>query len=909
MFLLQRRHSAWISLTASVLASISSVPVRAQCADVSGDFGTLGPNRFVRDAEVFDLGSGPRLIVAGLFTSIGAESIHFVAQWDGARWDKIGSGLLPDASGGGGVVSLTVFDDGNGPRLCIAGNFEVPGSSGVRDVARWNGTAWEAVGAALPPSQQALGSLTVFDDGQGPELYGIGGALATQHNVRPYLWRLRAGSWSPITGPESGPFDETAYFSSLAVYDHGAGPSLYVGGQFTLLGGGSCFNLASWDAGGWTSRSIGSYENRVDALRTHDDGAGSQLYVGGTVGLQRWNGAAFTPIAGAGSVTALLPMPAVPGTAAGLWVMSYTGAGGSLRLWDGATLDLVPGTEVSHVESIATATAIDLGQGLEAFVGGAFESLGGVPASNLARRNGLGWERMVNGNGLRTGPPFYQQPLVRTVFEDSGATPPKLLIGGVSFVAGGAQPLSTCGAWDGGAWSPIGSLSGNAASLARFDFGQGPELVAGGSFNTIEGTRRVVRFDGSTWTAVGNVTPSNEIQCVAVFDDGNGARLYAGGLGLHRWNGSSWEAVATSGSVGALLVHDDGSGPALYVGGFISGMSGVPAHQGVVRFDGTNGSVVGPNIAATGEIHALTTYVQGSVRKLVAAGRFTSIAGVAANAIAAWDGVAWTPLGDGIQGGPPPLPEAVSVRALATFDDGLGNGPALYAGGLFTRAGGNSAAGLARWDGSSWSEAFGGVRQGLVDALTVVQSPALGGRALAIGGTFLALGDQPSNHIAMVAGCDAIGDLFCFGDRSSGPCPCGNFSATPQRAGCLNSLGTGGTLRARGMSSIAHDSLELAGGGMTNSSVLYFQAVQRTSGVPFGDGIKCTAGPFVRLGTKVNVGGASLYPEPVDVPIATKGFVTSSATRHYQARYRNVTAFCTSESFNYTNAVSIVWEL
>ena len=47
------------------------------------------------------------------------------------------------------------------------------------------------------------------------------------------------------------------------------------------------------------------------------------------------------------------------------------------------------------------------------------------------------------------------------------------------------------------------------------------------------------------------------------------------------------------------------------------------------------------------------------------------------------------------------------VFAMAVFDDG--SGPSLYAGGQFESAGGQVARGLARWDGSTWSEPGGGV--------------------------------------------------------------------------------------------------------------------------------------------------------------------------------------------------------
>ena len=42
-----------------------------------------------------------------------------------------------------------------------------------------------------------------------------------------------------------------------------------------------------------------------------------------------------------------------------------------------------------------------------------------------------------------------------------------------------------------------------------------------------------------------------------------------------------------------------------------------------------------------------------------------------------------------------------TVRALTVFDDG--SGPALYAGGAFTTAGGVAANHIAKWNGSSWS--------------------------------------------------------------------------------------------------------------------------------------------------------------------------------------------------------------
>ena len=85
---------------------------------------------------------------------------------------------------------------------------------------------------------------------------------------------------------------------------------------------------------------------------------------------------------------------------------------------------------------------------------------------------------------------------------------------------------------------------------------------------------------------------------------------------------------------------------------------------------------------------------------LYAGGDFTTAGGVAANGIAKWDGSSWTALGSGMN---------ADVHALTVFDDG--GGPALYAGGDFTTAGGVAANNIAKWDGSSWTALGSGIER------------------------------------------------------------------------------------------------------------------------------------------------------------------------------------------------------
>src|SRR5690606_33816369 len=66
-----------------------------------------------------------------------------------------------------------------------------------------------------------------------------------------------------------------------AVFDDGAGPALFVGGEFETAGGISVENLAKWAGEAWepaTAPPFWSISSGILALAAWDDGAGSALY-------------------------------------------------------------------------------------------------------------------------------------------------------------------------------------------------------------------------------------------------------------------------------------------------------------------------------------------------------------------------------------------------------------------------------------------------------------------------------------------------------------------------------------------------------------------------------------------------------------------------------------------------------
>jgi hypothetical protein len=124
----------------------------------------------------------------------------------------------------------------------------------------------------------------------------------------------------------------------------------------------------------------------------------------------------------------------------------------------------------------------------------------------------------------------------------------------------------------------------------------------------------------------------------------------------------------------------------------------------------------------------------------------------------------------------------------------------------------------------------------------------------------------------------------------------------------------GAKLDSIGDAHVSADTLVLRGAGMPPSSTaVYFQGTLRVNngaGVVFGDGLRCVAGVFIRLGYKVNnnVGGSG-YGGPLgDTPISVRGMIPSvGATRQYQIYYRNPAAFCTSATFNLSNGLEAIW--
>ena len=150
------------------------------------------------------------------------------------------------------------------------------------------------------------------------------------------------------------------------------------------------------------------------------------------------------------------------------------------------------------------------------------------------------------------------------------------------------------------------------------------------------------------------------------------------------------------------------------------------------------------------------------------------------------------------------------------------------------------------------------------------------------------------------------GSAFCPGDGSAVTCPCAD--ATLAGSGCANSAsGTGAMLTGFGAAAVSSDAHVLSVCGLaTGSSVLFLQATQSTSAMPFGDGLLCLSGPIRRLGGGVAVGPRMDFPQG-PAGLAAIGQVSAGTVAHYQVIYRDGSSPCASPAFNLSNGWTVPW--
>jgi len=320
-----------------------------------------------------------------------------------------------------------------------------------------------------------------------------------------------------------------------------------------------------------------------------------------------------------------------------------------------------------------------------------------------------------------------------------------LYVGGAFTTAGGVS-AHYIAKWDGSTWSALGSgVNANVEAVA-VNSSTG-EVYAGGAFTTAGGitAHHIAKWNGSAWSALGSGM-NDFVYAVAV--NSSTGNVYAGGhfttAGgvsanfIAKWNGSVWSALGSGmrgygssyGDVFALAVNSTTGD--VYAGGIFTTAGGVSANY-IARWHGSSWSALGSGMNTFSSVDAIA--VNNTTGEVYAGGAFTTAGGVSAHYIAQWNGSAWSAMGGGPSNGMNGGVDALAVNSST------GN---VYAGGIFTTAGGVSANYIAKWNGSAWS-ALGSGLNGGVSAVAV--NSATGD--VPVGGVFTTAGGKVSDYFGM----------------------------------------------------------------------------------------------------------------------------------------------------------------
>ena len=801
--------------------SASASLAGAQCFEPASSFsagGVDGPNYVGVNAQtVWDDGTGSALYIAGKFQVAGGLVADSIVRWDGTSFSALpNTNFGPEAENvNGSIYDLEIFDDGTGPALFACGSFQTVSGISTPLIAKWNGSSWSGVGAAAGnrPSGYGAYSLAAFDDGSGTKLYMAGDF----QNATPNSFTARFAIWNGVSWSWPGPTQSQTIVIDLEVFDFGSGPGLYAGLSSSSFGSVRAVGL-------WTGtffQQVGSGFGSTDyaaGLAAFDDGSGLALYAAGDMpsfgtGVIKWDGASWSSTGAPRGINEIQPFDDGAGP-------KLHAVGGSTALellqYDGAAWTAVPG----YFDDPATSFAVfDAGMGPSLFVAGLFGAIGALEVDHIARWQGGQWHALVPRGGELTGSD------VMISFDDgSGAT---------LYRDSNSPSGDTIERWNGTSFTQLGGApNGGVLALFAYDDGGGAKLYVGGWFSMIGGVpiAGIGRWNGTAWEALagGGVTGGPHlVEALTTLDTPGGRRLvvagdygFAGSVaagGIALWDGAGWAGLdgGLDGPIYSVATYDSGAGEELYAGGkFFNGS--VNFTRRIARWDGTHWQAVGAGF--NGPVYELEVFDAGGGPQLYAAGRFTNTGTLTVNNIARWNGSVWSTVGGGVND---------RVDVLEVVDDGFVS--ALYAGGQFT----SPAAHIARFDAGGW-QAFGAGADGSVVALETLQLPH-GRRELWISGSFVQFDGQVSQRIARYS--------------ESAPCPPQSYcTAKLNSQGCLPVIGSSGT-----PSLTTNDFHVTATNVLNQKNGLLFWGYARASN-PYQGGYLCVKAPLTRTPLQ-NTGG------------------------------------------------------
>jgi hypothetical protein len=205
--------------------------------------------------------SGTVVYVGGSFSAVAGVSANNVARWNGSAWSAVGG---PATNGVDGTVyAIAVAADGG---IYVGGAFNQAGAASANNIARWNGSAWSALGAGANNGvNDTVNAIAVH----GSDVYfgGYFSAAGGDAGIS-YIARWNGSAWSAVGGGVN------SYVFAAAADASGR---VYVGGDFDMAGGAAANRIGRWSEGsGWEALGDG-FNGRVKTIAVR----GTAVYAGG----------------------------------------------------------------------------------------------------------------------------------------------------------------------------------------------------------------------------------------------------------------------------------------------------------------------------------------------------------------------------------------------------------------------------------------------------------------------------------------------------------------------------------------------------------------------------------------------------------------------------------------------------
>lgn len=198
------------------------------------------------------------LYAVGWFDTIGGVAASKVARFNGSNWSAIDTTKWWS----GAINCVSVFNN----ELYIGGNM-VNYNGSISRIAKWSGTAWQALGTGITGGLEEVHCFEIFNN----ELFVGGYFNISNGNPGNCVAKWNGTQWSDVGGGMTG----FAAVRKLKVFNG----ELYAGGAFMAAGGVPIYFLAKWDGTNWCGLGI-NYDSTSSGIFAMDT-FNSELYIGG----------------------------------------------------------------------------------------------------------------------------------------------------------------------------------------------------------------------------------------------------------------------------------------------------------------------------------------------------------------------------------------------------------------------------------------------------------------------------------------------------------------------------------------------------------------------------------------------------------------------------------------------------